>query len=277
MKKYKIGEFSKYLGVTADFVKYYEQLNVASAEKTTVPKRYAFHNAGRVIECLRLKSCGFHSREIRQIFASVSSDELMTMMQENADQLKKEMMQKQVSYQGHQALAAWAARTKDNPAPYEYLELPAHYFLHHTDYDNFVEDPAVYQALPSWMEWMPAVKSARRLRFAHDPAGPVLHDKQWGFIVEKSFAEQYGLTINEACLLVPAQRVFCYRLYNTPTHPDPALALQDALRAANENNVNITGEVIQDILLRYNDHGVNRCWSNVYFLLSQSILANKGI
>ena len=75
---------------------------------------YAFHNAGRVIECLRLKSCGFHSREIRQIFASVSSDELMTMMQENADQLKKEMMQKQVSYQGHQALAAWAARTKDN-------------------------------------------------------------------------------------------------------------------------------------------------------------------
>ena len=28
MKQYKIGEFSKYLGVTPDFIKYYEQFDL---------------------------------------------------------------------------------------------------------------------------------------------------------------------------------------------------------------------------------------------------------
>ena len=74
--QYKIGEFSKYMGVTPDFLKHYEQYGLIQPNISESNYRYYnFEKASDVIECVRLRNWGFSLKEIQNITQEASVEE----------------------------------------------------------------------------------------------------------------------------------------------------------------------------------------------------------
>ena len=68
MKQYRIGDVAKYLGVTPDFLKHYEELGlIHSVRRENGYRYYPFHETMFLIECIRLRNYGMTLREIREI------------------------------------------------------------------------------------------------------------------------------------------------------------------------------------------------------------------
>ena len=75
MKNYRIGELSKYLGVTPDFIKYYEKEGLIESIPGTSPKLYPFNQSSKILECIKLKSFGFSAKEMRDyLFCDTCKD-----------------------------------------------------------------------------------------------------------------------------------------------------------------------------------------------------------
>ena len=80
MVSYRIGEYAQKMGVTPDFLKYYEQLGVIHSQTRENGYRYyPFNQSYKILECMRLKSYGFSVREMEQLL----SDDLLSRKQEN--------------------------------------------------------------------------------------------------------------------------------------------------------------------------------------------------
>ena len=70
MKNYRIGELSKYLGVTPDFIKYYEKEGLITSIPETSPKLYPFNQSSKILECIKLKNLGFTAKEMQDYLFS---------------------------------------------------------------------------------------------------------------------------------------------------------------------------------------------------------------
>ena len=70
MKDYRIGELSKYLGVTPDFIKYYEKEGLITSIPETSPKLYPFNQSSKILECIKLKNLGFTAKEMQDYLFS---------------------------------------------------------------------------------------------------------------------------------------------------------------------------------------------------------------
>lgn len=56
---YRIGDFAKYLGVTSDFLKHYEEAGLIDVvQRASGYRYYPFNQAARVIEYMRLRNYG---------------------------------------------------------------------------------------------------------------------------------------------------------------------------------------------------------------------------
>ena len=75
MEKYRIGEYAKYLGVTPDLLKHYEDMGIIqSARSESGYRYYAFQTTLFLIECIRLRNYGLTLREIQEILNRHSMD-----------------------------------------------------------------------------------------------------------------------------------------------------------------------------------------------------------
>ena len=75
MKQYRIGDFARYLGVTPDLLKHYEEVGLLQPERTESGYRYyPFHTTALLIECVRLRNYGMTLREISEILTRRGMD-----------------------------------------------------------------------------------------------------------------------------------------------------------------------------------------------------------
>ena len=94
MKKYKIGEFSKKVGVTQEFLKHYQNNGILIPNEITEAKYryYDQRNASTVLEIIKDKNYGFSVKEIEQIFRHSSTDQVLTLMEPKIDQMKRQLI-----------------------------------------------------------------------------------------------------------------------------------------------------------------------------------------
>lgn len=83
---YRIGEYARKMGVTPDFLKYYERLGILHAQTLENGYRYyPFNQSSKILECMRLKNYGFSVRSIEAMF----SDDLTAVQQKMDEQIQE--------------------------------------------------------------------------------------------------------------------------------------------------------------------------------------------
>ena len=100
LKEYRIGEFAKYLGVTPDLLKHYEDQGIIQPGRSGSGYRYyPFNTTMILIECIRLRNYGMTLREIREILTAHKLDNaaVSRRLSENVDHMKEEILLKAVA------------------------------------------------------------------------------------------------------------------------------------------------------------------------------------
>ena len=220
MKQYRIGDFAKYLGVTPDLLKHYEDMGIIQSQRSESGYRYyPFHTTRLLIESIRLRNYGLTLREIREILNGHSMDnaQMESLFTQNLSRLREEILLDEALAADYEDFLIWKQNWEARGWDWEIRRSRPVCFLPHTDGYDFLEDPRIYEILNDWMSYVPIVKSTMRM----EPDGRVT----WGFSAEESTAARLKLPQNEVVEHIPSQRIFYYKfrgdvLRTTEERPD---------------------------------------------------------
>ena len=201
---YRIGEYARYMGVTPDFLKHYEQFGLITPRVAENGYRYyPFRESSRLLDCLALRGYGTPLKEMRGMLLEDDAVAFRQKLDERADALRRQIAFHQAVVKEHEALSRWMTRMEGREEDWHVVELPALLFLPHTDLYTFLDDPRIYEVLSEWTPYMPMVKSC--LRITPSDAGPAYC---WGLGVREDFAQAHALPVSGVVERLPARKAF---------------------------------------------------------------------
>ena len=180
IREYRIGEFAKYLGVTPDLLKHYEDQGIIRPSRSDSGYRYyPFNTTMLLIECIRLRNYGMTLREIRDILTAHRQDNASVnrRLSENVEHMKEEILLDEALAADYEIFLNWAEPLKSQDSDWEIRWSRPMAFLPHTDRYDFLQDPRIYEILKSWMSYIPIVKSSMKAK----RDGRIT----WGLLVEE--------------------------------------------------------------------------------------------
>lgn len=207
LKKYRIGDFAHYLGVSPTYLKHYESnglLNVQTAESGY--RFYSFDQSARVLEYLRLKSYGVNVKDMQALLESTPTA-AMHALNAKTDELRAEIARMQSVVEEHERLQAWMARRAKKPINWEITDVEPYYFLFHSHMTDFLKDEAIYEILQAWVAWLPITKSALYVRQGKNGEPTQTF---WGLAIPCRLAERYQLPINKAVIKLTFEKTFVF-------------------------------------------------------------------
>ena len=225
IKEYRIGEFAKYLGVTPDLLKHYEDQGIIQPSRSDSGYRYyPFNTTMLLIECIRLRNYGMTLREIREILSAHRQDNasVARRLSENVEHMKEEILLDEALAEDYESFLSWAEPLKDRDCDWDIRWSKPMAFLPHTDKYDFLQDPRIYEILKSWMSYIPIVKSSMKA----ERNGRIT----WGLLAEERMIRQLQLPVNDIVEFYPPYKVFYYKFraplmhssfenFDTPSHP----------------------------------------------------------
>ena len=207
---YRIGDYAKYLGVTPDFLKHYEQFRLVSSETRENGYRYyPFGQSSKLLECMRLRSFGIPLRDMDDMLNGDDADTVMDKLDARVQALERQILFEQAVIDEHRRMRAWFSRMEGKEEDWFVSMSEEMLFLPHTSQRNFLKDQRIYEILSSWLELMPMVKSGMQLPCPEGSLSP-LQEYAWGLLVPASIAKAFDLPVNDAVLRLPPRKTFFF-------------------------------------------------------------------
>ena len=150
MEQYRIGDFAKYLGVTPDLLKHYEDMGIIQSVRSESGYRYyPFHTTLYLIESILLRNYGLTLREIRGILNenSMDSAQVERLFEEKLEVIRQEITLDQALIEDYADFCRWKEGLEIRHWDWEIRRSRRMYFLPHTDGHAFLDDPRIYEIL----------------------------------------------------------------------------------------------------------------------------------
>ena len=178
-RRYRIGEYASYMGVTPDFLKHYEKKHIISADVQDSGYRYyRFRESCRILECMRLRNYGFTVRDMAEAVNCMDGDQAWQMLEEKAAAMEKQVELETAILEEHRRIRDWMQRIRGKGEDWVVQRMEPFYFLPHSHHNDFLKDPRIYDILNRWVSWMPVVKSALQIQW--DGSGEEEMNSAWG-------------------------------------------------------------------------------------------------
>ncbi len=211
---FKIGEFSRYMGVTPDFLKHYEQFRLVEPVIAENGYRYyPFRESSKILECMRLHGYGL---SLREMDAMLNDDDLPAVREKldaRTGEIARRLAFDQAVLEDYRRLSAWMDRMGGRSWDWRVEDGEEMVFLPQTKRREFSQDERIHALLKSWVRWMPVIKSALLVPHpqADDPdeeAGG--GEYSWGLIAPKRLIEDFSLPVNDVVIPLPKHKLFFY-------------------------------------------------------------------
>ena len=222
-KLYRIGEFSKYLGVTPDFLKHYEQNELIRSEAADNGYRYfAFGESSKIFECLKLKNYGFTVREMNKMLNDMEPDDIFNEINVKAGEMRKRIAFEQELLKHYDEFSEFYTRMQGKATDWSIGYSEPLLFLPHSSGRDFTDDERVYELLNSWVEWLPISYSAMTVRPTDpdDPEHSWNSGNIWGFAMPSRIAEAYNLPVNDVVTEFPERKCLFFDYADADTLPN---------------------------------------------------------
>ncbi|MFU0841773.1 MAG: hypothetical protein ACFWTZ_04075 [Burkholderia sp.] len=207
-RQYRIGDFAKFMGVTPDFLKHYEDFGLLSVQHRSGGYRwYGFEQAALIMEYLRLRNYGVIVRDMAPMLAA-GEEEAFAALDRKASELERRIARETAVLEEHRRIMEWHRERHGKSSDWEVKEVEPLCFLPHSNQCEFLRDERVYGLLREWVEWFPVVKTGIGI-FAPERGEkePVI---QLGLIVAERQAKRLGIPLNEAVRHMPGGKAFVY-------------------------------------------------------------------
>ena len=228
---YRIGEYAQKMGVTPDFLKYYEQQGILRSHTLENGYHYyPFNQSSKILECMRLKNYGFSVRSIDALFRDDAAAAQEKMAQQVRELEAKVAFEQQVIRE-HRNFSRWLDRMDGRSSDWCIDWGDEMLFLPHTNRRTFLEDPRIYEILKDWTKNMPMVKSCMEIPAPWPGASFDLETNPfyWGMSVTKACAQEIGLPVNGAVKHLHRRKLFQFH-FNNLRSPGSAFPLAAAAK-----------------------------------------------
>lgn len=241
--EYKIGDFSKHMGVTPDFLKHYESYNLLSPSKKESGYRYyRFEMASEVLECIRYRNWEFSIKEIQQMVQNSNLEQIRSHYKAKVTELTEMVQFYQLLIGEYQQFENWLDDENNN---WSIQTIEPMVFLPHTDNKDFIQDARLDKIMEQWMQWMPMVHSCQHIDQAFDGT-PAFH---WGFSVKKSIADQMGLISSSPCEIIPASKCLILNLKRVVKSTDKGhlAGIEEINKIIEAHNLKARGDIYKEV------------------------------
>jgi DNA-binding transcriptional MerR regulator len=206
-KRYRIGDFARFMGVSPDFLKLYEEAGLLRVEQRRSGYRYyPFHDSARVLEYMKLRNYGVRIRDMEALLLD-EEDNVLGELDRKADEMRRSVERTEILIDAHDRFRRWAEARRRRPIDWEIKELEPAFFLFHSNSQDFIDDDRIYEIVRDWSSWLPAVKSAM---YVTSIASDADRAANWGLAVSESFFKRCGLPANGAVVRLPMSKCFIY-------------------------------------------------------------------
>lgn len=266
MKRYRIGEFAKQMGVSIDFIKYYESEGVIRSVQDP-HNRYHYYDfsQSKLVQLIRYyRSFGFSAQEVVALLRHAGEDGVVRLFEE-----KEQVHRRRILESTHitAQLAFMAHALREEPGGTWYIvRHPAVYFLGHTNDEEYITDERTIRHLKAWRQAVPYVYGVDRCVINADR--PLI---QHGLAILEEDAKRLSLPLDPPVMVLPEAR--CLQYYLDVEHADsfdasPSLSVEvfePVLRIVEEKHFAIAGDMFIRFISFYCRDGV-QCEKNVLYI-----------
>lgn len=257
MKRYRIGEFAKQMGVSLDFIKYYEEAGVIRSVQDPHNRYhyYDFSQSKLVMLIQYFRSFGYSAQEIVTLLRHADEDEVIRLFTAKTAMHRQQALTsnhiiRQLEFMMH------AIRCEPNGTWY-IVKHPAVYFLPHTNGEDYMSDEKTINSLKAWKEAVPFVYGVDRCIIKADDEEPLF---QHGRAILEEDARELSIPLDAPAVYLPETR--CLEYYLDVEHSDsfdasPSLSvsiLAPIFRVIKEKHFSIAGDLfIRFLAFHYRD------------------------
>lgn len=255
---YQIGKFATLLGVTPDWLKYYEKLNIVSPNiNSSGFRNYSFEQASYVLFCIQLKNMNFNNQQIKEFLSEGSFTNYVSAVSKIRSDINKQ-------YVFNEALIAYCKSLEEaslffkTPDTWNIITMKGFYFLPFSNINTFIEDSETLERMREWTKFLPVITQTQKIIIPDDYDKKNYSDpakSQWGLSVQKEFAEQMGLNITPPAIFISPRR--CIEFY-CKTEMDKTVNVNQGWPGTTKNNP--IPDVLK-ILDKHNFHIAGDCYS----------------
>ena len=174
---------------------------------------YAFYESVPLLECFSLRGYEMPLQQMRDLLYGGTLENLHEVLDERAQALRNRVLRDQIVLREYEAFDRWMKRMEHRSIYMLMEEKEDVYFLPHSKERDFLQDSRIWEPLPRWIEWMPAVKSCRKIAYRENE--DCLADSYWGLAVPVSAAEKCGIPVNDVVERLPGGRqMICHYRVN---------------------------------------------------------------
>lgn len=267
-RRYRIGEYASYMGVTPDFLKHYERNHIISAEvRDSGYRYYRFRESSRILECMRLRNYGFTVRDMADALNDADGAQAWQMLEERAAALEQQVRLETAVLEEHRRIRDWLHHIQSRGEDWVVQLVEPFCFLPHSNHNDFLKDERIYRILNQWVSWMPVVKSS--LQIQCNFSGQEKMDSSWGLLASEAQIARYGIPTNDVVQRIPACKALIYSFagkeYDDDTEADRARNHPVYQRAA-QLGLHPAGTVYKVMLMYAQMEGRPRLQYGMYIL-----------
>lgn len=195
MKRYKIGEFAREMGVSQDMIKHYEKYGIIKPEidEFTNYRYFNIQQGEKIIESKKYRNLGFTIKESADLIFEKDFDGIKQALVDKRNEMEVEIEHLQAYLTQINQLLKIAERFEHNNAAWEILHLDGFHFLKQTDNYEFSQDEAVKEKVREWLDLLPITNQAVLVPSSSFYQEPFNH--QWGFSISCHKAKEINLDV----------------------------------------------------------------------------------
>ena len=220
---YRIGDYARYMGVTPDFLKHYEQFNlIHSYQEENGYRFYPFSESFKIFECMKLRNHDFTVREMDVLLNSLDEPQVLEELEKKSAEIERELAFRKALTEEYHRFAEELRRMRGRKEDWWIQVNEPMLFLPHTRERSFIDDARIYELLESWVKWMPIVRSAARILPERREDGDWRKGCIWGLAVPQRIAKEHAFPVNSIVEEIPSRKTLYFHYSDAPlTIGDP--------------------------------------------------------
>ena len=253
--RYKIGDVSRILGISADLLRYYEKKGVVRPQKdqNNDYRYYDTWDINFLIDCLWFKHFGFGIPQVAYMVTDCYHGDLISLLDEKSDQMASEIRKQEQLLARLREYREAVERVKAGLGVCDIQDSPELIcYLNRFNY-SYNYTPEMQRLSRQWQEYMPFTQ-----RYFEIPQEGLMGDGAdfaWGFSLRTPYAEELDVQVKPPVKRLPSRRCIHSAFRSAGKNAFTPRHLSFLLDFAKEQELKISGNAMGTLVCSVREEG----------------------
>lgn len=253
--RYKIGDVSRILGISADLLRYYEKKGVVRPQKdqNNDYRYYDTWDINFLIDCLWFKHFGFGIPQVAYMVTDCYHGDLISLLDEKSDQMASEIRKQEQLLARLREYREAVERVKAGLGVCDIQDSPELIcYLNRFNY-SYNYTPEMQRLSRQWQEYMPFTQ-----RYFEIPQEGLMGDGAdfaWGFSLRTPYAEELNVQVKPPVKRLPSRRCIHSAFRSAGKNAFTPRHLSFLLDFAKEQELKIAGNAMGTLVCSVREEG----------------------